>query len=259
MSYPDFIIGRDKELQTLIAHIMERKKLHIYGREGAGKSTLLDWVYSKFKELDDALIPVYCRNSRTLREILLNMSGFLLNYFKNLKSIDKFKNIRNIENPADIRKLNIRALKNIVFAYMPEDKFCVILDHLEYVTPKINSFLTALYENALVITASRQSWEITDYAFRGRLDYCLYLTPKLMIENLKKKDAFVFMEYLYDSLNIKVSNKPQMFNDIFRVTDGNPKMIKEIFEKSQEREYFKSGILNLKLILLDSKIDKIRI
>lgn len=149
MLCPDFIIGREKELQTIIAHIMDRKSLHIYGHEGAGKSALLDWVYNKFKDLDDALIPIYCRNSRTFREMPLNMSGFLLSHFKNLKSIDKFKNSRNIENSADIRKLNIRALKNIVFAYMPEGKFCVILDHLEHVTPKINSFLTALYESLI--------------------------------------------------------------------------------------------------------------
>ncbi|GAB4413392.1 MAG: hypothetical protein OHK0032_09450 [Thermodesulfovibrionales bacterium] len=259
MSSPDFIIGRDKELQTIIAHIMDRKSLHIYGTEGAGKSALLDMIYNKFKELDDALIQIYCRNSRTLREIILNMSGFLLGYFKNLKSVEKFKNVNDIKDLTDIRKLNTSKLKNIIFAYISKGRFCVILDHLEHVTPKINSFLTALCENALVITASRQIWEITDYSFKGRLDYCLYLTPKLRIENLKRKDAFVFMEYLYDTLNIKVLNKPQMFNDIFRVTNGNPKMIKEIFERSNEPEYFKDGVLNLKLILLDGRIDKIGI
>ncbi|WP_333653186.1 hypothetical protein [Dissulfurispira sp.] len=190
MSCSDFIIGREKELQALIAHIMDRKNLHIYGSEGAGKSILLDWIYSKFKELDDALIPVYCRNSRTLREIVLQTAGFLLGHFKHLKSVDKFKNVKKIENPADIRKLNIRVIKNIVFAYMPKGKFCVILDHLEYVTPRINSLLTALYERVPVITASRQSWDLEDYAFRGNLAYCLYLAPKLRIENLKRKDAF---------------------------------------------------------------------
>jgi len=123
MSCSDFIIGREKELQALIAHIMDRKNLHIYGSEGAGKSILLDWIYSKFKELDDALIPVYCRNSRTLREIVLQTAGFLLGHFKHLKSVDKFKNVKKIENPADIRKLNIRVIKNIVFAYMPKGKF----------------------------------------------------------------------------------------------------------------------------------------
>lgn len=36
-------------------------------------------------------------------------------------------------------------------------------------------------------------------------------------------------------------------------------MIKEIFERSQKRGYFKDGILNLKLILLDTRIDEIKI
>lgn len=260
MSHPDFIIGRDKELQMIVTHIMERKNLHIYGSDGAGKTALLDWIYNRFKDLDNRLIPVYCRSSRTLRDIVLHISGFFLNRFENLRSIDKFKRVTEIADPADIRKLNIRALKKMIFTYIAEDNFCVILDHLEYVTPRMHAFLVPLYERALVISASRQSWELTDYAFKGKLDYhSLYLMPKLRVDNLRRKDAFVFMEYLYDTLNIKVLNKPQMFNDIFRVTDGNPKMIKEIFERSKEREYFKDGVLNLKLILLDSQIDKIRI
>jgi hypothetical protein len=36
-------------------------------------------------------------------------------------------------------------------------------------------------------------------------------------------------------------------------------MIKEIFEKVQKPEYYKGRELNLKLILLDCKIDKINI
>jgi hypothetical protein len=250
------IIGREKELRIIVSHINGGKHLHIYGSEGTGKSTILDWIYDNWYEINNLLIPIYCRSSRTLREILLHISGFLLNHFKHLKSIDKYKDTKEIKNLIDIKKLKIRDLKNIIFAYIVKDNFCIILNHLEYVTPKINSFLTALYEKALVITASRQSWEITDYAFKGNLNYCLYLSPKLKITHLLKKDAYLLMEYLYESLHMEIPNKSQLFKDIFHITDGNPKMISEILNKARKQEYTKNRACNLKLIQIDLMMEK---
>ena len=248
-----------KHIKTIITHIESKKNFHIYGLEGTGKSVLLDYIYDNWEKIDDSLIPIYCRSSRTLRQILLSISGFLLGHFKHLESIDKFKRIKKIKYSSDIKKLNIRTLRNIIFSYILQGDFCVILDHLEYVTPKINGFLTTLYEKVLVISASRQSWELTDYAFRGKLDYCLYLTPKLKIENLKRKDAFILMEHLYNNLNVKGSNRFQMFKEIFNITAGNPKAIREIFGMAHMPKYLKDNMLNLKLILIDCKMDKIHI
>ena len=185
--YAGTLVGRQKEIGKLLLHISNRRSLHVYSPEGTGKSALLNWAYDNWHTIDHSLIPIYCRSSRTLRQILLYIAGFLLDHFKHLESIDKFKKVKEIEYPSDIKKLSIRHLRNLIFAYLTQDDFCVILDHLECVTPKINGFLTTLYEKALVISASRQSWELSDYSFKGRLDYCLYLIPKLRLENLKRR------------------------------------------------------------------------
>jgi hypothetical protein len=246
------IIGREKELRIIVSHINGGKHLHIYGSEGTGKSTIIDWIYDNWYEINNLLIPIYCRSSRTLREILLHISGFLLNHFKHLKSIDKYKDTKEIKNLIDIKKLNIRDLKNIIFAYIVKDNFCIILNHLEYVTPKINSFLTALYEKALVITASRQSWEITDYSFLGNLGYCLYLTPKLRIENLSKHDTFSLMKHIVGD-NFKEHGN--LFEKVYRITKGNPGLTKKILTKAILPKYFIDGHINLKLIGIALKIE----
>jgi hypothetical protein len=248
---------QEKELKVIKNYLKAGENLHIYGAEGTGKSFLLDWIYDNFNEIDNSRIPIYCRSSRTLKQILLYISGFLLNHFKHLESIDKFKRIKEIRYPSDIKKLNIRTLRNLVFSYILQDDFCVILDHLEYVTTKINSFLTVLYERVPVISASRQSWELTDYAFRGKLDYCLYLTPKLKLENLKKKDAFVLMAILCRNLKIDCTARQKMFDSVFRISKGNPGVISTIFEKAQRPKYHKDKGLNLKLIMIDSRIEDI--
>jgi len=255
--YAGTLLGRQKEIGKLLLHISNRQSLHIYGPEGTGKSALLNWAYDNWHAIDHSLIPIYCRSSRTLRQILLRIAGFLLDHFKHLESIDKFKKVKEIEYPSDIKKLSIRHLRNLIFAYIPQDNFCVMLDHLEYVTPKINGFLTTLYEKAFVISASRQSWELADYEFKGRLDYCLYLIQKLRVENLQKKESLVFMKQLCEDQCM--TYRGRLFGDVHRITKGNPMMIKRIFEKAQHAEYYKSGDMNLDLILIDCRMDEVEL
>jgi hypothetical protein len=253
------IIGRQNEIAKIRTYIDETRSVHIYGREGVGKTAILEHIYDNWNELHKPLIPIFCRSSRTLREILLQISLFLLNYFKRLQSTDKFREIKGIRYPSDIKKLSIRTLKNLVFSYISLGNFCIILDHLEYVTPKINSFLSVLYEKTLIITASRQSWEITDYKFKGKLSYCLYLVPKLRVMNLPRMDAYLLMEYLYESLHMGIPDRSQFFKEIFNITNGNPKIIIEIFDKACRPKYLKNQICDLKLIQIDREIEKVSI
>ena len=255
--HADTLVGRQKEIETLIRHIANRESLHIYGAEGTGKSALLKWIYDNSKGIDNTLIPIYCRSSTTLRQIFLYIAPFLLEHFKHLESIDKFKRVKEIEYPSDIKKLSIRQLRNLIFAYIAQDNFCVLLDHLEYVTPKINGFLTTLYEKALVISTSRQSWELTDYGFMGRLDYYLYLIPKLSIENLKRKEAFVLMEKLSNNLQLSLAAKRKLFEEVLRISRGNPEIISSVFEMARRPGYNTDNGLNLNLIMIDSKIEEI--
>lgn len=250
------LVARDGEFAVILDHIARRKRLHIYGAEGTGKSALLDQVYDFLKARGEP-VPIYCRSSRTLRNILLQMALYLLGHFNYLESVDKFKRVKEIQCGSDIKKLGIRALRNVVYAYISQDNFCVLLDHLEYVTPKINGFLTTLYEKATVITASRQSWELSDYGFKGRLDYCLYLTPKLRIEKLKREDAFALMENLSPDLHLSLAAERKLFEEIFRVSRGNPGVISAIFEKARRPKYHKDRGLNLTLIMIDSRMESL--
>lgn len=252
--YAGTLVGRQKEIEILLHHISNRESLHIYGPEGTGKSVLLNWLYDNRQEIDKALIPIYCRSSRTLRQILITIAAFLLDHLKHLESVDNFKKVKEIEHPSDIKKLSIRQLRNLIFAYISQDNLCVILDHLEYVTPKINGFLTTLYEKALVISASRQSWELSDYSFMGRLDYCLYLIPKLSIENLKRKEAVALMEKFSGNLQLSLVAKRNLFEEVFRISRGNPEFISTIFEMARRPGYNKNNVLNLNLIMIDSRI-----
>lgn len=247
-------IGRKEELRNLFQYIRERKSIHIYGPEGVGKSALLDWTYDNWQEIDDSLIPIYCRSSRTLRQVLVCITAFLLDYFKCLESVDKFKQVKEIKDASDIKELNIRTMRNLAYSYLPRDSFCIILDHLEYVTPRLNGLLSVLYKKTLVISASRQSWVLDDYTFWGNLEYCLNLTPKIRIENLSRQETFLLMKGVAGDA---FESDDSLFEYIYRITKGNAGITKNIITKALMPRYCVDGCINLKLILLDLKIDNL--
>ncbi|HUL00641.1 MAG TPA: ATP-binding protein [Nitrospirota bacterium] len=251
-----FMTGRQKEINAISGHMRRRRSFHLYGPEGIGKSALLFWINEHYRKIDNGSVLIYCRNCGTLRGILLDIATPLLDRYKELRGVDKYQEPVVIRSAKDVDRENIINLRNIVNRYLRKDHFCLIFDHLENVTPKINSLLTSLYEHATVITASRQSWELTDYRFRGNLGFSLYLVPKVQLESLARKDAYALMEHWYDELQIRIKDKAMFFGIIYRITNGNPKVIIDIMQKAQKNKYLRDRIRNLKLIHLDLMIEK---
>jgi hypothetical protein len=248
------LIGREGQLKTLTEQIRCRKSIHIYGTEGCGKTELLLLVYSNWKNIDRSITPVYCNDGRNLRDLLLTLALQFLSQFKKLEFTDRFHRRHEFLHPHQLKSLNLNELKKAMYNCLSKRNFCIILDHLENVTPRVNSFLSVLYERTVVITASRQSWEIRDPNSRGRLEYCLYLTPKLRIENLSPKDAFLLMENIFHKIPLKVHKPRKLFAEVYHITKGNPGMITDIFRIAERGGYISGGNLNLNLLLLDRKI-----
>jgi len=253
------LVGREQEVETIRASIRRRKGLHIHGLAGAGKSALLNHLYKNWDAIGTSCNPIYCKNSVTLREILVCITEALFGRSGPLTGTNKYHEPIGIGAVSDIRTNNNRDLRNMLFPRIEEGDFCVILDHLDHITQGINAFLYSLRERACVITASRQSWVIGDYSFTGNLKYGQYLVPKLRIENLKKKDAFILMQQLYAIFGMKLPDKVRVFNEIFHISQGNPKVILDILDKARKPEYIVDGKLNLNLIVIDCRIDAVNI
>jgi len=247
------LVGRDNEIDVIKLYINKMKSFHIYGQEGAGKTAILEYIYQNWVDINTSLIPIFCRTSRTLKEILLPIAGVLLQRSRGLANIDKFKRIKEIYHQSDLKEVNSRELKNMIFNNIGYKKFCIILDHLDCVTPRINTFLTPLKDRAVMITASRQSWDIADYHFFARLDYCLWLLPKVQIKNLSKNDAFLLMKQIIGDTSILGET---IFSEIYRITNGNPELTKKIIAKAMLPKYFTDGHINLKLIMIDLKMER---
>jgi hypothetical protein len=247
------LIGRDNEIDLIKSYINKMKSFHIYGPEGAGKTAILESIYQNWADMNTSLIPIFCRTSKTLKEILLHVAGFLLQRSRSLENIDKFKRIKQIYRQSDLKEVNSRDLKNMIFNNIGYKKFCIMLDHLDCVTPRINTFLTPLKSRAVTITASRQSWDIADYLFSARLDYCLWLLPKVKINNLSRHDALLLIEQIAgDTFTLGET----LISEIYCITNGNPCMTKKILAKVFLPKYLIDGHVNLKLIGIDLKMER---
>jgi hypothetical protein len=246
------LIGRDDESDLIKFYVNKMKSFHIYGQEGVGKTAMLEYIYQNWADMNTLLIPIFCRTSRTLKEILLPIAGVLLQRSRSLENIDKFKRIKEIYRQSDLKEVNSRDLKNMIFNNIGNKKFCIILDHLDCVTPRINTFLTPLKDRAVMITASRQSWDIVDYHFFARLDYCLWLLPKVKIKNLSTHDAFSFME---QTMGDAFASGKTLFPEIYYITNGNPGLTNKILAKAILPKYLIDGHINLNLIMIDLKIE----
>jgi hypothetical protein len=253
------LIGREQDIEAVRDCIRRRKGLHIHGPKGVGKSALLDHLYTKWDVIGASCVPIYCKNSVTLREILVCIAEALLHLSGPLAGTDKYLEPIVINAVSDIRTNSNRDLRNMIFPRIEQGDYCFILDHLDHITQGINAFLSSLHDRACVITTSRQSWVIGDYSFTGKIAYCLYLVPKLRMDNLNKKDALSLMQQLYKDLGMKLPDKVRVFNDIYHITQGNPKMIHGILDKAAKPDYIVDGKLNLKLIVIDCRIDAVGI
>ena len=253
------LIGRDQDIEAVRDCIRRRKGLHIHGPKGVGKSAVLDHLYTKWDVIGASCVTVYCKNSVTLRKILVCIAEALLDRSGPLAGTDKYLEPIGINAVSDIRTNSNRDLRNMIIPRIEQGDYCFILDHLDHISKGINAFLSSLHDRACVITASRQSWVIGDYSFTGKIAYCLYLIPKLRLNNLNKKDALNLMQQLYKDWGMKLSDKVRVFNDIFHISQGNPKVILDILDKARKPEYIVDGKLNLNLIVLDCRIDAVNI
>jgi len=247
------LIGRDNEIGSIKSYINEIKSFHIYGQGGAGKTAILEYIYQNWVDMNTSLIPIFCRTSSTLKEILLPIAGVLLQRSRSLANIDKFRRIKEIYRESDLKEVNSRELKNMIFNNIGYKKFCIILDHLDCVTPRINTFLTPLKDRAVMITASRQSWDIADCNFFARLDYCFWLLPKVQIKNLSKHDSFLLTK---QTIGDTSTLGETLFSEIYHITNGNPGLTKKIIAKAILPKYLINGQINLKLIMIDLKIER---
>jgi hypothetical protein len=222
------LIGREQECRLLNELMRQRKNILILGAEGVGKSAMIDHV------LVDGPVKnvLYSKRSTSLKETLVNMVEFAIGS-KNLKQ----KNILN--------------LKKICYELLEARPDYAVLDHIVWVEPKLYGFLTYLKEikiTFIIVTRTQDKKNI------GHLWMGLYDFEKLEIKNLNQPQSGQLIDYYASSLALKVDAGTDFKKEVFKISEGNPKIIKELCCLAQDEKYRAKGYIDVKLLDLDRRI-----
>jgi hypothetical protein len=222
------LIGRDPECRLLDDLIRQRKNILMVGPEGVGKSAVVDHVLAggAIKNV------LYSKSSASLKETLANMAEFAL-------------------GSKNLHQKNILSLKKICYQLLESIPDYAILDHMAWVAPKFYGFLTYLKEQKITFIIATRSSDKKDI---GHLWMGLYDFERLEIKNLDQAGTGQLIYYCAQSLDLKLPEATHFKNEVFKISKGNPKIIKELCRLAREEKYRPEGHIDVKLIDLDRRI-----
>ncbi len=128
----------------------------------------------------------------------------------------------------------------------------VVLDHIAWVEPKFYGFLTYLKERSIpfVIVTRRP-----DKKNIGHLWMSLYDYQTLEVKNLDQTKTSQLIDDYASGLDLKIDAVSDFKKDVFKLSQGNPKIIRELCRLAQEEKYRSKGYVDVKLMDLDRRIE----
>ncbi len=226
------LFGREEECQFITGLMNGRKNIIIYGEEGTGKSAIIHEIMHRRKGRN----VLYSRSSKTLKQSLINPILF------------HGKGNKNITN------MNISMLRKVFFSMLDREKPAyIIFDHVELVTPRLYSFFVYVMDKKIPLIMISRGIRKQDI---DHLRMILFDFIKVEITNLEKPATDKLVDHFVKEFNINVSHTDDFRKDIYKFSDGNPKIVKELCFMAKNAKYHSCGNCNVRLIDLDRRISK---
>jgi hypothetical protein len=228
---PTVLIVRDDERRALDELMRRKRNILIVGDEGVGKSAILENAISAgaVKNI------LYSKHSTTLKETLVNLVG-------------------SVVGVKGLQKKNILTLKKSCYRLLEVNPEYVVLDHVAWVEPKFYAFLTYMKErNIPFIIATRKP----DKNNVGHLWMGLYDYATMDIKNLDPTKTGRLVDHYATSFHLKIAAESDFKKDIFKISKGNPKVIKDLCQLARDEKYRLNGYVDVRLMELDRKIHNV--
>lgn len=205
----------------------QRKSIIILGEAGVGKTAIITNVLSERGTRNI----LYSKGSATLKESLINLTLF---------SVGR-----------KIRRLNTLALKKICYGILDKKPEYLIFDHVAWVEPRYYGFLTYLMEKELPLVILTQR---PDKKNIGHLWMALYNFERVEITNLDRPKTDELVSHYIQSFGLKLTQDDDFQREVFNISKGNPKIIRQLCSLAQDEKYRAKGYIDVRLMDLDRRI-----
>ena len=225
------LIGRDRQLAALHAHIRTRRPLFVSGPAGVGKTALLHALYAGWDTTREGFPVFYCGESHTRHALATTLLVNLFLHGHSLRStfLDRRKVVTSL---SALRRFvtteRLPDLYRMLHQNLPPDA-CIVLDHIDNPDPKVASLIEVWIERMPLILVARRADRM------GRARWLLSGCEHLEIPPLS---AAALRRLASDTLQ-KVARCDVRDADIHRAlvrAAGNPGRFKELLSAAVQHQ-----------------------
>lgn len=227
----NILIGRKKECRLISDLINRRKDIIVFGEEGVGKTAIIRKLLAERRT--ETLL--YSEQSKTLKEALLSLIAFSAGPKKLMQ------------------KKSILALKKMCYGILDKNPGYVVFDHITWIEPRFYGFLTYIRDKDLPLMIVSRGVNKKNI---GQLWRSSYTFEKVEITNLDKAKAEEVISHYIAGLCLKLAHGNDFKREVFNISKGNPKIIKQLCFLARDEKYHAKGYADVKLMDLDRRISE---
>lgn len=245
-----FLVGRERELVALRAHVRARRPVFMSGPAGMGKTTLLRHV-SRACESDALSMPLlYCGESNSRRTIIIHVLVNLFLQRGRLEScyVDRRK---TVASPAELRRFlalqRLPDLARMMHQNLDRNGACLVLDHLDAPHPKVASLIEIWLEHAPLVVVARAAERV------GRVRWLLSAFEPLELPPLAAASLLRLARDRLAPRRVDALREADI-REAVRRCGGNPGRLGALLDAAALPQYRKNGAIQWRLVDLDLRI-----
>ncbi len=240
---PEFLFGREEELESLRQRLRKRCSFLLYGPSGVGKSLLLNRALPEFPEA------LYSPESASAQSVFRNLAVALL-------SAREPRLVRSVGRTGieGVKAKSAVALKGIVMDVLHEGRYCVVLDHLKLPS---YSFAAAVREvmgwGDTPVVAVARSPHMEDIGFLK--PFYADRSERLEVRNFSPSVAELFAEEVVRRAGLSAENMGEFLERVLEFSEGNPGAILSMLDMAKHPKYRSAEHIKITPLYVDFRMN----
>jgi predicted ATPase len=251
------LIGRQTIIEELLHHLRDGKSAFLVGEEGIGKTAILQEVIAAARAEQGRYWPLYCSSVRNEKECLEWVAAsFHAEYGDSI--IVEAMDARKIRLPAGKgmafwRRVPRRLLRRIVIPRLRSGRYALVLDHLVPLRSDAHAFFEwLLMEFKVPLIAAVRGVQPKDI---GRLWWLDWAFTVVEVPALRLEQVRALIERELRRHRAELPDRAEFARNLAQASRGNPRIITRVCERAGDHRYRMGDQTNLRLLMLDLKID----